>query len=51
MKISKTRLKNTMKTKVGSTLDKTDVLRIIFLGSLSLQEHILTHHTRKHLVY
>ncbi len=27
------------------------VLTLTLTGSLSLQEHILTHHTRKHLVY
>jgi hypothetical protein len=27
------------------------VLRLIWMGDPSLQEHILTHHTRKHLVY
>jgi hypothetical protein len=41
------------KGKVGSTLDKAAVWRINLNidGHLSLQEHILTHHTRKHLVY
>jgi hypothetical protein len=44
-----------LKAKVGSTLAKAAALRINLNidgpGHLSLQEHILTHHTRKHLVY
>ena len=42
-----------IKTKVGNTLTKTSVYvsTEILMGHLSLQEHILTHHTRKHLVY
>ena len=44
-----------LKAKVGSTLAKAAALRVnlnlTLTGRLSLQEHILTHHTRKHLVY
>jgi hypothetical protein len=44
---------DTLKTKVGSTLTEFElyVLHSILIGSLSLQENVLTHHTRKHLVY
>jgi hypothetical protein len=44
---------STLKSKVGSTLVKTVVLRITLNIDVvpSLQEHILTHHTLKHLVY
>ena len=42
-----------LKSRVGLALAKATALRINLNidGLLSLQEHILTHHTRKHLVY
>ena len=39
-----------LRSKVGRTLDKAAALRVN-LNHLSHQEHILTHLTRKHLVY
>jgi hypothetical protein len=41
------------KRKVGQPLATVTALRITLnlMGYSSLQEHILTHHTRKHLVY
>ena len=40
-----------VKGKVSSTLAKAASLRINLNIDGALQEHILTHHTRKHLVY
>jgi hypothetical protein len=41
-----------LKSKVGLALAKAAALRITLnLDDPSLQEHILTHHTHKHLVY